>query len=521
MVLGWGALLACTTEVEADFRLTLVPRLLDDQRAQVLALDPDVKLLVRPEAGELDVRYAGTAADGEPLALEGLGPIAAGTRLGLILERPGDAPGFWIRSETVAYGEIQLDGDLALGGQEVELPVYLPRVDALGRVGSLPGAQRRGHTALAVLADRRAFVFGGVDPSDVGAASDGIVALPPSDEGWAAPVEVAKLPEGEFVSDEGDPYLGRARVGATATAIETSGGPRVVIVGGRAGYDAPTDATASWSVWDPDSLDVEAGGTMSVTRSDHLALPLTSGEIVVFGGIEQGSPGGGSTFEVLTVDPPGSVPGAVDLAGAGDYGAFGVSVGDAAVVCTGGRVASDVIVPSDVCVRVGADGSVEPLDPLPEAVFGGAVAALPDGGLLVTGGIAGRTDEPDERIATGRAYRWSAAKGWSTLSGMVYPRAQHVMVGLPDGRVLVVGGVEQVGAFGAQTGARVQCTEVFDPETETFAQTTCGDLGSGQLPAVSIGGGVGLVVQGLQYDGLTAIGGEGIGVFGLIPVIDP
>ena len=58
---------------------------------------------------------------------------------------------------------------------------------------------------------------------------------------------------------------------------------------------------------------------------------------------------------------------------------------------------------------------------------------------------------------------------WDQVASMNVARALHRAALLPDGRVLLVGGVsENEGSF-LQPDAALACAEVFDPTTETFA----------------------------------------------------
>jgi hypothetical protein len=76
--------------------------------------------------------------------------------------------------------------------------------------------------------------------------------------------------------------------------------------------------------------------------------------------------------------------------------------------------------------------------------------ALPDGGVLVTGGF-GYSGELAE------AERWNpATMAWSPAGLMADGRATHAAVALPGGRVLVMGGVGTYGTF-------LSSCEVYDP----------------------------------------------------------
>lgn len=84
-----------------------------------------------------------------------------------------------------------------------------------------------------------------------------------------------------------------------------------------------------------------------------------------------------------------------------------------------------------------------------------AIAALPDGGLLITGGIS-------QGVVVGNAEIYDYETGISTpvASAMLRPRAGHTATSLFDGRILIVGGYDELGM--------VQEAEVYNPETGTF-----------------------------------------------------
>ena len=85
---------------------------------------------------------------------------------------------------------------------------------------------------------------------------------------------------------------------------------------------------------------------------------------------------------------------------------------------------------------------------------------LGDGSVLVTGGIASVTGG-----ALAQAERYDPVSGvWSAVAPLHEPRVSHVAARLADGRVLVAGGAD---AFSPSADA-VTSIEVFDPLTSSF-----------------------------------------------------
>ena len=100
---------------------------------------------------------------------------------------------------------------------------------------------------------------------------------------------------------------------------------------------------------------------------------------------------------------------------------------------------------------------------------------LKDGRVLVAGGIA--DDREEERLASAELYDPTTGT-WQATGSMAIPRSWHTATLLPDGRVLVAGGLcdsryvdgcAPKDPSGAQTAA-----EIYDPQTGTWAPT--GDM---------------------------------------------
>jgi hypothetical protein len=108
-----------------------------------------------------------------------------------------------------------------------------------------------------------------------------------------------------------------------------------------------------------------------------------------------------------------------------------------------------------------ATGTFEYTGSLHVGRTGHGAALLPDGRVLVTGGHpqAGGATIPDEV--------WEAATGAWTIVGTDVPRQDPVVVTLADGKILVAGG-------GADSVEMLGTARVYDPVSETF--TAVGDM---------------------------------------------
>jgi len=121
-----------------------------------------------------------------------------------------------------------------------------------------------------------------------------------------------------------------------------------------------------------------------------------------------------------------------------------------------------------------------PLPRMPQGRTEHRVAQLPDGDLLVVGGL-----DPQGAAAID-AFRLDTDSGtWSTVPGPTYGRVGHQVVGVPQG-VLVVGG--QAPGMGP-----VNTTQLFDPDTQEwrsaglFPQRSASSTGGGRVDPTVVG----------------------------------
>ncbi len=110
---------------------------------------------------------------------------------------------------------------------------------------------------------------------------------------------------------------------------------------------------------------------------------------------------------------------------------------------------------------------------------------LPDGRVLLTGGMTG-----DENTAAG-AELYDPASGTFTRTGpMRTPRHSHSSTLLSDGSVLIAGGYDAAGDY-------LQSAELFDPATNTFRRTGVMTGARAGHVAVPLGNGRVLLVGGV------------------------
>ncbi|HET9051473.1 MAG TPA: kelch repeat-containing protein [Candidatus Dormibacteraeota bacterium] len=99
---------------------------------------------------------------------------------------------------------------------------------------------------------------------------------------------------------------------------------------------------------------------------------------------------------------------------------------------------------------------------LAQARRGNETVVLGDGRVLVSGGIAG-----SKVLASTEIY--DPAKGrWATVAPMHEPRFDHMLTVLQDGRVLAVGGTSNDGSNGLSTA------EIYNPKADTWTMVSGG-----------------------------------------------
>jgi hypothetical protein len=108
---------------------------------------------------------------------------------------------------------------------------------------------------------------------------------------------------------------------------------------------------------------------------------------------------------------------------------------------------------------VDQDGNVNDGARMATARASGTATLLNDGRVLVTGGYPGEGEPP---TALAEVYDPGATR-FEPVAAMTVARADHTASLLSDGRVLVAGGFDA-------SGRAVTTSEIFDPETGTFAQ---------------------------------------------------
>lgn len=511
---AWLALLlvaGCASS--SDFELQITPTVLPGQ--DPFATSPELKLFLDHTDGTSEILYLGPAEGGEA-ELTGVPPLDAGTVVGLILEEPGGDPSAHDPSRLLAYGQATLGEDLARGGTRAELGVLVPQFATVGAMATLAQPQIAHAVAVGMAPGGSVFLFGGDrQPNAPAGTLDRILALRDTDaRPWSFEPLEATLPE--------------PLSGMSAITVEVEGEPRILLTGGRPEWGTSGPNLTTTLLFDPVAGEIVWGTgkkqpKLPVGRSGHDSLTLADGSVFVYGGFTGGSgteaPGSWAIFDPDALD--WTYSGTSD---AGVLGAAAASLGSAGVLMCGGAVADGPthFVAIDDCSLVTLQGAVLPAPRLPEPAAYLAMASLPDGSVLASGGIGGSLEAREGSFATApahaKAWLFDGTKWW-TVGSMTYARAEHALIPTSTGRIVAVGGVGSTGHLYPISGPAVRCTEVFDPVARAFSAVggSCVDAGAGAKPPwAALPGEDAFVLEGLTLENPTS-SYEAYGVLGLGP----
>jgi hypothetical protein len=501
-------LLACATDpslsMGSAFTLQVTPVLPDGQ-------DPfaaDTELTVRITQGDDLVDYPLGASPDATWELPEAPPMADATIAMYLTDPNGQI------APDVDYADLRAFGQtppVTIDAGTAAVPILLANFGAVGGLGTLDLARATYGAAAAVLPDGDVVLFGGTfDPLGISyPASSQILRL-------------SRLNEDLRFSFVGDmprlPSTPPERVGATATVVQVDGRPQVLVAGGRRTFTPATAAAQQAFLWDPDTSVRTWNAQMFRDRSQHVAVPMATGDVLMLGGFTGTGRVGVLDFEWFRAADSSFEPGA-EAGGVGGVGFGWATLGDLGVFVCGGGVLDDVssdLQPQSACRRISPDGVGYPIDDVATGLPGGvkarawtAMAPLAGNRFLLCGGV-------DQSIPTGgaapaKAEAWiydATNRTWQSTGALNHPRAMHSAVPLPDGRVMILGGLsEGVGLAPLDLGEPVLIPEVYDPNTGAFSDLEPTAAGAGGLPAVAsarghgawVIGGLGLAPDGLGY----------------------
>ncbi|RSM44428.1 kelch repeat-containing protein [Amycolatopsis balhimycina DSM 5908] len=342
------------------------------------------------------------------------------------------APVSTVDAVPLATGHVLLAGGTGQDGEAVATTtLFDPTADSWA-TGPALGTARRRHTTTR-LDDGRVLVAGG--------------------RGTHAVLATAELANQAASAWTPVAAMGVARHGHSATKL---GGGRVLVAGGsgvRAGQD--DGALTSCEAFDPGTGAWAPLPPMTDARTDHQAVLLLNGNVLVTGGALPGGNGRSGQLAYCEVFDRAKV----------DW----VVTGSLAQARTGHQA---TLLPDGTVLVTGGDPVVAPggtLDPHslataerynPKDGTWSAAAPMPGGGrtghraLLLSSGfvlVTGGTGTPERTAGYRSALVYDPDHDtWTTVSGLLQGRSAHAVTELPDNRVLVAAGVSGPGP--ADTG---------------------------------------------------------------------
>ena len=236
------------------------------------------------------------------------------------------------------------------------------------------------------------------------------------------------------------PPLSSSQGEHTATLLP---GGILLVVGTAAEQILPP--TGSW----------QNGPALNTPRRNHSTTLLPDGSVLVVGGLTQATPLSSSE----RLDAAGWQP--TDSLQQPRYNHTATLLPDGSLLVTGGIAGG---VPLSSAERYSPALQLwQTTPPLQKARSGHSATLLPTGHLLVVGGDL-RTDGSQNAATTSAEQFDPAAQTWTDSASPLWPRSEHSATLLPDGRLLVVGGVG--------TGLTApSAAELYDPQTDRWTLT--------------------------------------------------
>jgi MYXO-CTERM domain-containing protein len=376
-------------------------------------------------------------------------------------------------------GKVLLTGGRSSSSVASSVEIYDPASQTFSNVGQM-SAPRAQHTATA-LPSGDVLIAGGFDGNDTAHAS----------------LDVFR-PNGGTVAAV---PTGTPRFSHSATALPDG---RVLLSGGCSEVTTVTTIalcdtpTASVEVYDPKTGTVQAVGKLAMARVWHGAVLLSSGQVLIVGGVSESSALSGceaidpTTFESRAATPLSSARWAAGTAllptgqvlTAGGFDAQGAPLASSErfgsfepaswsfqlLVARSGHNATRLEPSGRVLISGGSNekgpvSKAEVFDPdsqtffaageMKDPRFGAATSLLPSGKVLVTGG-----KNAYEVLDTVEIYD-PATNEFEPGPSMTSARMNHVQVTLHDGRVLL--------ATGTSDGQTPVPAEVYDSDAEAFS----------------------------------------------------
>jgi Galactose oxidase, central domain len=332
----------------------------------------------------------------------------------------------------------------------------------------------RGGYAMALLQSGQVLIAGGTDSSAKVLAS----------------AEIFDPATGAFSLTAGAMSTPRAKASATTLA-----NGQVLLAGG---VGSGTLSTASAELYDPASSGFTLlTSTMSVARAAQQATLLKDGTVLLTGGFDsQGDSLAISDF----FDPQTSSlqPGPAMIMARTGHTATLLQNGD--VLIAGGENQGTPLAEAELYVPDSGGGSFVPLTAQMTTSRTGATARLlPDGRVLISGGVGQSTGTTLSNLASGDLYDPATRQFSAAANLMSSTRFLAASALLSDGTILVAGGY--AGTPQAFFTLPTAAVDIFDPSTDRFAPAAASQIARAAADAVTLTDGRVFIPGGSANDG--------------------
>lgn len=468
--------LACTEEGAGsgsdgdvtDFTINLKPVVPLNQGALFQELDT-LELVVSPLVGdELTFSLEGSLDAGDFAQATGLPALDQAT-----LSLQGRAGG-----TVTAFGR---SAPLDATTGELDVTMMVAQLDKPGLLGGL--AQQRWMGQAVALGDGRFAVMGGTDRASTSkeGGSDLIqifdISSPSADLTLSA--DDQRLPA---LSED---FAGRAGFTITRLAASHSDQGKFLLVGGAKDFLSPQEMTEFMVLWDYETGETEVLDDRKTELREpiahHTAVEDSAGNVIIAGGLASGA-----ASQTYYFTDAIAVYDARNREIIADYDTFDLEdegllpslsfhrsarLGSDGTLICGGLAArgGSVYNISQECFLVNLSGGLEDVDDLPVPLMHHELVALPGGDVLAIGGL---TSAPGQNVDTASMdandaiFRFDG-RDWTSVDEadlMLNARAAFGAALLPDGRVLLVGGISDANDILFTSAGAIACAEIYDPE---------------------------------------------------------
>jgi len=256
---------------------------------------------------------------------------------------------------------------------------------------------------------------------------------------------------------------------------------RVLVCGGEAGGGTSVNTA---EIYDPASGTWATTSNMGVSRKWHTMTLLPNGKVLVVGGCNY--PAFHRSAEIYdpvsgTWSPTGSMVWGRELHTA-------TLLNDGTVLVAGGENYFPYEISAEAEIYNPTTGTWSVISSMHHARCVHTANVLPDGKVLVAAGLYSTGSGPAQALSSVEIYDPST-QSWTLTSSLNHARSIHSANSLPDGRVLVAGGM-------VPNQAVLDSAEIYDPTSGTWSLTGSLNTPRYDFPSASLADGSVLVAGG-------------------------